>query len=367
MFGTAGRIKVCHQKYFQNQAFQKGGGYLQKVRHVDIAQKLGVSAVTVHNALSGRKGVSDQMRSRILQAAKEMGYEAAPASKKGKGAGKTWKIGVVIAENYLAKNATYYWKMYQELALAAAEKHCYTMVETLSKDAELHTRKLPEALRQNSVDSMVVIGEVDPGYLRGLQEHARVPVVFLDFYDGQIAKDCVVADNFYGMYQMTELLFAQGIEKLAFVGSIDATSSIMDRYCGFMRAMVSHHKKLPDEWLIEDRDELAHVMPEAFVCNCDLAAEKLIGKLEEAGYRVPGDISVTGFDNFASPGYTGTKITTYEVNMKAMTKAALDKAIRMMRTPGCSRSLTVVSGQIRWKNSVRYGPSTDSGSYVLDH
>lgn len=326
---------------------------------LDIAQKLGVSTVTVHNALCGRKGVSDEMRDRIIRTAKEMGYEAAPVSKK-KETGKVWKIGVLIAENYLAQQATYYWKMYQEFALAAAEKHCYTVVEALKKEAEVNTLEIPRAFFDEDVDALAVIGQTDKGYLKKLQEVMKLPVVFLDFYDHEIAKDAVVADNFHGMYEMTELLFSQGMDRLAFVGSVDATSSIMDRFCGFMKALITHHRTLPDEWMIADRDEMGHIgfelpkiMPQAFVCNCDLVAGMLIAKLEEAGYQVPDDISVVGFDNYMYPGYTDMKITTYEVDMKAMTKTALDKLLKQLRTPGRSRSMDVISGHVRWKNSVK--------------
>ena len=46
---------------------------MAKVRLADIAKVAGVSAVTVHNAITGQKGVSDEMRARILEIAKEMG------------------------------------------------------------------------------------------------------------------------------------------------------------------------------------------------------------------------------------------------------------------------------------------------------
>ncbi len=40
---------------------------MAKVRLADIAKVAGVSAVTVHNAITGQKGVSDEMRARILE------------------------------------------------------------------------------------------------------------------------------------------------------------------------------------------------------------------------------------------------------------------------------------------------------------
>ena len=94
-------------------------------------------------------------------------------------------------------------------------------------------------------------------------------------------------------------------------------------------------------------------LPEAFVCNCDLAAGMLILELEKKGIRVPEDISVVGFDNYLYPGFPDKKITSYEVNMNGMAKAALDKAMKQIRNPGSGKGLSVISGKIVEKESVR--------------
>ena len=51
-----------------------------KVRMADIAAKVGVSTVTVHNALAGNKGVSDEMREKIQKVADELGYHQMTAA-----------------------------------------------------------------------------------------------------------------------------------------------------------------------------------------------------------------------------------------------------------------------------------------------
>lgn len=338
---------------------------MRKVRLSDIAEKVGVSTVTVHNALAGHKGVSDTMRTQIQEVAREMGYEPLSASEKKRKVqqrGEFYKIGVLIAENYLAEYATYYWKMYQELSLIATERRCYTTIEVLKKTAEKRTMEMPVIVKEHSIDGLIIIGYIDGEYIKALKQNTDIPIVFLDFYDHEIAKDSVIADNFYGMYRMTELLFEQGFEEIGFIGSIYATSSIMDRYCGFMKSMLEHKKSLPQEWLIEDRDELGQVgfelpkcLPKAFVCNCDLVAGVLVNKLKERGLRVPEDISVVGFDNFLAPGFgfTDMKITTYEVNTKAMSKVAVDKILKQIKNPNKGRTLEIVSGQVRWKNSIK--------------
>lgn len=330
-----------------------------KVRLADIAEKMGVSTVTVHNALTGAKGVSNELRSRIVETAREMGYNpTASARKKEQDSGEFRKIGVIIAENYLAHYSTYYWKVYQELSLVATEKRCYTTVEVLKKEMEKKTLEMPQII--NSIEGLIIIGEIDGRYIRELQRHVVYPIVFLDFYNNEIAMDAVIADNFYGTYQMTELLFAQGMEEIGFVGSIYATSSIMDRYCGFMKSMLEHKKNVPAEWVIEDRDALGQVgfelpkrLPQAFVCNCDLVAGILVSKLNEKGYRVPEDVSVVGFDNYLYPGYADMKITTYEVNTRSMTRVAVDKILKQLKNPNRAKTLEVISGHVVWKNSVK--------------
>lgn len=332
-----------------------------KVRLADIAEKVGVSTVTVHNALAGNKGVSDEIRAKIHHMAAELGYQPASSdSGQEKDLGEFKKIGVIIAENYLANYSTYYWKMYQELALIATQKHCYTTIEVLTKEAEKKTFELPGIIKGRSVDGLIIIGEINKRYIENLKKKTNIPLVFLDFYDKELAKDAVIADNFYGMYLMTELLFEQGFEEIAFIGSVYATSSIMDRYLGFMKSMMQHRKNVPSEWLIEDRDEMGQVafelpkrLPKAFVCNCDLVAGMLAVKLNENGYRVPEDVSIVGFDNYLYPGFADMKITTYEVNTKAMTKAAVDKILKRLKNPNVGRSLEIVSGHIIKKSSVK--------------
>ncbi len=341
---------------------------MAKVRLADIAEKVGVSQVTVHNALSGNKGVSLELREKIQRVAEEMGYQPLVKQKKQiQYQEEPKKVGVLIAENYLAEYTTFYWKIYQELALNATEKRCFTIVEVLTKEMEKKTFLMPQFVTDKTVDGLIIIGEIDRKYIARLKEATDIPMVYLDFYDKDLAKDAVVADNFYGMYLMTELLFAHGLEQIGFIGSVYATSSIMDRYCGYSKSMLEHHKAIQPEWLIEDRDEMGKVdfklperLPQAFVCNCDYVAGLLVFKLWERGLRVPEDISVVGFDNYLSsggPGYVypfgDVKITTYEVNTKAMTKVALNKVLKRIVNPGYSPNLEVVSGHIVMKKTVK--------------
>ena len=74
--------------------------------------------------------------------------------------------------------------------------------------------------------------------------------------------------------------------------------------------------------------------------------------MEKLGYKVPEDVAVIGFDNFLYPGLPDKKITTYEVNTRALVKIALEKVMKRLKNPSSGKGLNVVSGHIVEKESV---------------
>ncbi|HBA47807.1 MAG TPA: transcriptional regulator [Lachnospiraceae bacterium] len=327
---------------------------MAKVRMQDIACHVGVSAVTVHNALTGQKGVSDAVREKIVDAAREMGYFQDQRKST-----CLRHVGVLISEKWLADYTTFYWKLYMEMALEAPNRNCMVTAEILKHGAEAGL-KLPSFVGENAVEGLVVMGEIGRKYIDFLRSSVKIPIIYLDFYYKEISEDAVVTDGFYGMYMVTEYLYEKGFRRMAYVGSIHATSSIMDRFCGFQRVLLEHELTLPEEWRMEDRDETGEIilvlpekLPEAFVCNCDLVAIKLIEVLEKQGYKVPEDVTVVGFDNYLYPGLPDRKITTYEVNMKELAQVALKKVLKRMEDPGAMKRMDLVAGHIVEKESVR--------------
>lgn len=153
------------------------------------------------------------------------------------------------------------------------------------------------------------------------------------------------------------------------MGNIHSTSSIQDRYLGYAKSLIENNIRLSDYFLISDRDtetgeliqpELPTVMPTAFVCNCDEVAAKLITQLNRSGYRVPEDISVTGFDNSVYSSISTPNITTFEVNTEQMASIAVDELLSKIKTPNKETGMIQVKGKIVYKDSVaslNYAPA----------
>ena len=96
---------------------------VKSVKLADIAEKVGVSVVTVSKALSGQKGVSEELRIKIKKKAEEMGYQSSSARyKERSGNDVSYTFGVVVSDRFLAKYESFYWNLYQEVATAQYRK-----------------------------------------------------------------------------------------------------------------------------------------------------------------------------------------------------------------------------------------------------
>lgn len=332
------------------------------VKLADIAEKVGVSTVTVSKALSGQKGVSEEMREKIKQLADELGYRS-PSENKRQTTEKQYNIGVIIQEVYLDKYDSFYLTMYQELNKRAVARGCFTLLESMSRESVL-SNVMPLLVQEKKVDGLIVVGDMTQTYMEHLEEKAVIPVVCMDFYNDTINLDTVISNSFYGTYALTNYLFQMGHKKIAYVGTVGTTNSITDRYLGYAKSLLEHHIEVRKDYVIDDRDtktgrmdldkyyQLPEDMPSAFVCNCDLAASYLIRKLRANGYRVPEDISVVGFDNYLFPGLCDIGITTYEVNIGEMARRVVHKIVRKIANENYTAGVFIVDGHMVIKDSV---------------
>lgn len=328
------------------------------VKMQDIAEKLGVSTMTVSKALAGKPGVSQSMREKIKNLAAEMGY-IAPGSDKSE-CGKSYNIGVILAEYYTEKYAAFYWKLYHAVSNSAEKKNCFVMLEIISEEDEKNLVS-PRLIQERKIDGLLVLGSMGSSYLKMLTGESGIPTVYVDFYDNCVYEDSVISNSFYGTYQITNYLFEMGHRRIGFVGTLFASKSITDRYLGYEKSVLEHGEKIRDDWIIPDREHvrsnyekitLPMEMPTAFVCNCDLTASKLVRSLGDKGYRVPEDVSVVGYDDLLYPGLCNIGITTYGVDMNHMAETTIQVILKRITGNDCRRGIHVVEGHVIEKESV---------------
>lgn len=333
----------------------------------DIAKKVGVSTVTVSKALTDKEGVGAELRAVIKSTAEQMGYTYTGIGE-GFRRGRSYNIGVIVEEHYVDNLTTvfpFYMKMYNSINKQMSQFHYSVIMEAITSKM-LAERIMPDIVTERKVDGIIVLGQMKSNYLNTLRE-TKLPIVYLDFYDRTMEVPSVINDNVYGTYMLTNYLVSMGHTKIAYVGSVDATASILDRYLGYYRSFITHQLTMPDDYIIPDRNEegyfidlkLPKEMPTAFVCNCDGTANLLMRLLVSKGYRIPQDISVVGFDNYSAEfDYSLPKLTTIEVNIEEMTKNAVEMIIRLLKGEENPGGRKVISGKMIVRDSVAECPGT---------
>ena len=333
----------------------------RKVRLADIAEKLGVSIVTVSKAISDKDGVGEELRAKIKDLAFQMGYiQKSRQNQNARGDSYTGNIGVVIPAHFFDRSSSFYWTMYNALSRELLSRGWYAIMEQLDSKEEFDLA-LPQIVQNNKVDGIILLGQTSEDYARFFINQYK-NTVFLDFYIDDSGIDSVTTDNFYGEYQLTRHLINLGHRRILYVGNFNATTSITDRFMGFMKAMLENGLRADVADIINDRDRkglyvpirLPESLPTAFVCNCDETARRLIALLRERGLSVPRDISVVGFDNFLSDGQElEPALTTVEVDSSAMARTAVDMLTKKITGDPYTHGHTVISGRLLIRDSAR--------------
>ena len=326
----------------------------KSVTLTDIAKACDTSIVTVSKALSDKKGVSDELRKKIKQTAEELEY-VIPKSTTIK---NNNIVGVVIPERFMNPNGSFYWALYNDLVKIFRQSGYYCLIEILTEDDESNLI-MPKLITDGAATSLVSLGQLSREYVIELKRNMP-NMILLDYYIHGLDFDSVTTDGYGGGYALTSYLIEMGHEKIGYIGTVRATSSIFDRYMGYLKAMIDNDLEVNSNWRLDDRDNhgtpeitLPDELPTAFVCNCDETAFLTIRLLEAKGLKVPDDISVVGYDNYLISDISKPSITTINVDSQRMAAKAVKLLINRIEDPYHDASDIKISGSLIEKDSVK--------------
>ena len=263
-------------------------------------------------------------------------------------------------EQYYGYSYSFYGQLYEQVVKALYKGKYYGILELLSQE-ETADIKLPKVVQDKKVDGLIFLGQINQKYVDFILRQAKLPVVFLDSYLPMPTIDAIISDGFFGAYALTNYLIGKGFRKIGFVGNVDATSSIADRYWGYRKSLRENGIGFQQSWEIPDRDEADKTFEtiltdpgelEAFVCNCDTTAYTLTQNLEAHGFHIPDDVSVVGFDDFLLPGMDSELITSYRAEKEVMAKRCVKTLLKKINGENYAQGIQVVTGEIVYKKSV---------------
>ena len=305
---------------------------------VAIARAAGVSVSTVSRALSNAPGISDQRRQQIRKLAQEAGYfSRVPAT-----AASRTLLTYVTSGIATGGLGPFYDAIVKGL-IDGARDAGLTLLVRLVDDASFDLRRVLRDTATESPIATFLVG-IDPD--EELAAHflaGPTPLLLVNGYDPQMRFDCVAPNNFYGGMLATQRLLDAGHRSLLYVEDHIRWTTVQRRR-GFLAALEAAPGARGAILSIHGRREAALATEiarrrrgeadwTAMFCVNDTSALRTVGALEQAGYQVPQDISVMGFDDLPYAAMMHPPLSTLRVDSAMIGRQSIALLLRRLAEP----------------------------------
>ncbi len=286
-----------------------------RVTIAQIAEEVGVSAMTVSNVLNGKPGASEETRRRVTQVAERLGYQPNVSARNLKG-GRTGLIGVIA----LDLTNQYGLEIVRGIAEELASVEREMLINATYQDAAREKDRV-EFLARGLVDGVLMVAPVLEDQTVTFLQQAALPCVIIDPRKLDVPLPRVSVDNYQGMRKGTQHLIDLGHTRIGYICGEPDMDSTSIRCSGYRDALRLAGLEV-DERLVASCDfsyacgfRTATTMiegfaPTAIIAGADLIALGAIDAARAEGLDVPSEFSVVGFDDLPQAAQSFPGLTT---------------------------------------------------------
>ncbi len=332
----------------------------------DIACEAGVSAMTVSRVINKSKAVSDKTRKKVEKIIEQFDFH--PSSIARRMTGKVNKALCILSERDALKKSIHSITFDSEmlrLLIVEGSNHGYRIVISTTDYANGRKQDFQNLAEEGSVFGFILMDLFDHDPRLNILKELEVPVVLLgrtfspypNFY-------AVGTDDESGGYQATEYLIKQGKKKIAYLCFQTFSTPAIDRLNGYKKALMDHQLPIDDSLICfyfrmaEEQSGyegmkqiLSTDVPEAVFCSSDLRAIGAIRAIQEAGFRVPEDIAVVGFDGLSVADLCQVPITTIQQPFLQMAQNTVDIFNQLEANPKAVERIRKLPGKLIKRSS----------------
>lgn len=295
-----------------------------------IARELDVSTATVSRSLTGAAGVSKEVRQKVLDYCKEVGYDV------GTTAGKPKLVAIILGD---IRNP-YYSELVFTMEKALSERNLITTVYNSEYDDEKELEMIRIAKRFEFAGLVLMTANTDE--IAEALNSLNMPRVLVNRNIAKYNGDSVLVDNFQAGYESALHLIGLGHRNIGFIRGPVNSSASSARYRGYCQAMDNYGYSVREDWIwhsdlkMEDgrsaADEFlkAGERPTAVICANDTTALGFLDVCRRSGVRVPEDLSVASFDNINESGIAGIELTSMDLGAAEMGSIAARLLIKQI-------------------------------------
>lgn len=293
-----------------------------------VSEAAGVSLATVSRVMNGNARVSERTRKKVEDAMASLGYQP-NAIAQSLASNRTNSVGLLVSELH----GSYFGDLMStvEQVLKQNGKH---VIITAGHVDEKREHEAIEFLKSRRCDALILHAEaVSDEYLKQLVD-GNIPVVVINRKVDDLNDNCFVVDNEQGGYLATQAAINAGHKNIGYISGPLFKKDASDRLSGHKRALDEAGIKFEETSMFEGdfhesagQEGMLHLQKHypnftALVCANDEMASGAMTAAREAGFDIPEQLSIVGFDNVLFSRYLYPKLTTINNPIHAMGEMA---------------------------------------------
>lgn len=303
---------------------------------IDVAKHAGVSIATVSRVLNGTASVRPEKAEAVRRACEALDY-VVNGSARALSSKRTWTVGVVVP--------TFETQTFSRL-VAAFQKRLHTdgysmLLASSGFDVDLELKEV-QNLTTHGIDALMIVGHTHHEKLWEVIERSDIPYVQALTIDKK--RPSIGYDNVAVGYAIADHLITLGHRHIGvIVGTPPSNDRVADRIVGLQERLAKSKRRLHEAaiarqaFTLDDAIQAAHMLlsmtprPTALVCGNDMLAFGVMLAATELGIAVPHALSVVGFNNYDFASRLSPPLTTVDVDLPGMGKAAAEYLLKRLQ------------------------------------
>ncbi|SES35298.1 catabolite control protein A [Salipaludibacillus aurantiacus] len=328
----------------------------------DVAREAGVSMATVSRVVNGNPNVKPTTRKKVLEAIERLGYRP-NAVARGLASKRTTTVGVIIPDI----SSTFFSELARGIEdIATMYKYNIILCNSdQNKEKEIH---LINTLLEKQVDGIVFMGGEITKEHEETFKNSPVPIVLSATIDDQKEFPSVNIDYKQAAYDAVAALTGQGHKKIAMLsGTLEDPINGYMKFAGYKKALQDAGLDLNEDLVIigdytydsglEAMESLLKLdeRPTAIFASTDEMALGVIHGAQDAGFKVPDDFEIIGFDNTRLATMVRPTLTTVVQPMYDIGAVSMRLLTKYMNEEEVTDKVVLLPHRVEYRQSTSFG------------
>ena len=273
-----------------------------KITIDDVARALGISKTTVSRAISGKGRVGDDTRLRVLEYIEEHNYKPNLMAR-ALAQQKTYNIGVIWPDDYNAVDLPFFQRCMIGMSEVTSGYGYDIIVSLVSGDDFTGLRRI---IDNHKVDGIILTRTLVHDRPARFLKESGIPFVAVGSTDD---KDIIYVDNdnYAACKELTSILIAKGLKRLALIGGSTEHVITRTRYKGFADAFTDADISIDSDLVyldVESMSKVGNILKDlrkknidGVICMDDNIAGEVISRCRDEHIRIPEELRVASFYN----------------------------------------------------------------------